>query len=83
MDLMDWTCSEDMIAMAIGRTAMLSLDSHLLIEAVNSAAMDLLAEIQDILNDHLLDDPECFEKIDALVSAFHRRGIEVYRHDFS
>ena len=82
MDLLDWNAPEDMIAMAIGRTAMLSLNCDLLIEAVDSAAMDLLTEIQEILNDDLLDDSECFHKIEALVSAFHKRGIEVSRHDF-
>lgn len=82
LDLMDWTAPKDMIAMAIGRAAMDNLDSHLLIETVNSAAMDLIMEIQEILNDHLLEDPERFQQIDSIVSAFRQRGIDVYRHDF-
>lgn len=79
---MEWCASEDLIAMAIGRTAMMSLNYDRMIEAVDSVAMDLVEEILELLNDHMLDDWECFHEIDSIVSAFRQRGIDVYRHDF-
>lgn len=47
-----------------------------------SEAVKLIAEIQGILNDETLEDPECFRRIDAIVDAFHDRGISVNRHDW-
>lgn len=79
---MKWTVSEELIAQAIGQAAMACLEPEALVQAVNSAALELLEGIREILNDDTLDDPECFYKIEAIVSAFHRRGIDVSRHDF-
>ena len=52
----------------------------LLAEQVNTEAILLLKEIQSILDDETLDDPECFYRIDAIVSVFHRAGLETTRH---
>lgn len=79
---MDWTVSESLTALTIGRAAMDCMDRETLARAVNSPILELLEEIREILNDEGLDDPECFHRIDALVSAFRRRGVEVSRHDF-
>lgn len=79
---MEWTVSESLAVQAIGRAAMGCMDRDALVKAVNSEALALLKEIRGILDDGSLDDPECFAKIDALVSAFHRRGVPVSRHDF-
>lgn len=54
---------------------------RLLLE-LNSEAVGILHEIQTILDDETLNDPECFYKIDAIVSAFHAHGIDTSRHDF-
>ena len=43
-------------------------------------ALDLIAEIKEILNDTSLDDPACFARVDALVDAFYRAGLPVDRH---
>lgn len=79
---MEWTVSESLAAHAIGRAAMDCMDREALAKAVNSAAVELLEEIREILNNGRLDDQTCFHRIDALVSAFQRRGIGVSRHDF-
>lgn len=79
---MEWTVSQSLTALTIGRAAMDCMDRETLAKAVNSPALELLEEIREILNDERLDDPECFHRIDALASAFRRRGVEVSRHDF-
>lgn len=79
---MEWTVSKSLTAQAIGRAAVECLDQDALVKAVDAAAVELLEEIRDVLNDEGLDDPTCFHRIDALVSAFGRRGMDVTRHDF-
>lgn len=79
---MEWTVSESLAALSIGRAVMDCMDREALAKAVNSPALELLEEIREILNDTQMDDPECFHRVDALVSAFRRRGVEVSRHDF-
>ena len=53
---------------------------QLFAEQVNTEAVLLLKEIQRILDDETLDDPECFYRIDAIVCAFHRAGLDTTRH---
>lgn len=55
-------------------------DPRLLAQKVDTDAGLLLREIQSILNDDTLDDPECFYRIDAIVMAFHRAGLSTNRH---
>ena len=43
-------------------------------------AVQLLRRIKEILDDEALDDPTCFQRIDAIVSAWHEAGLETYRH---
>lgn len=54
---------------------------HLLSE-LNQNALQLLEQNREILDDDSLDDPECFQKIEAIVVAFHRHGLPTVRHDF-
>lgn len=54
---------------------------RLLLE-LNSEAIKILQDIQAILDDETLDDPECFHKIEAIVSAFYAHGVDTFRHDF-
>lgn len=43
-------------------------------------AVQLLRRIKRILDDEALDDPTCFQRIDAIVSAWHEAGLETDRH---
>ena len=43
-------------------------------------AVQLLRRIKEILDDEALDDPTCFQRIDAIVSAWHEAGLETVRH---
>ncbi len=47
---------------------------------MESAAMELIEQIRDILNDNTLADPECFYRIEALVNAFADAGLYTTRH---
>lgn len=49
---------------------------------LNTEAMDLLSEIKAILDDDTVEDPECFLRIDEIVSAFWAKGIYTPRHDW-
>lgn len=59
-----------------------SLEPQEIRPLAESEAVKLIAEIQGILNDEALEDPECFRRIDAIVDTFHARGIPVNRHDW-
>ena len=43
-------------------------------------AVQLLRRITEILDDEAPDDPTCFQRIDAIVSAWHEAGLETGRH---
>ena len=43
-------------------------------------AVQLLRRIKEILDDEALDDPTCFQRIDAIVSAWHEAGLSSDRH---
>ena len=43
-------------------------------------AVQLLRRIKEILDDEALDEPTCFQRIDAIVSAWHEAGLETDRH---
>ena len=48
--------------------------------AMDSAALETLRAIRDILEDDTLEDPECVQRIDAILSAFYLKlGAEVHR----
>ena len=79
---MESTLPEQLIAMAIGREVLAHLDARDLVRAAQSEAIDLLEEVRQILDDDTLDDPECFQKIEAIVAAFRRQGLSTARHDF-
>ena len=49
---------------------------------LNAEAMDLISEIKAILDDDTVEDPECFLRIDEIVSAFWAKGIYTPRHDW-
>lgn len=47
-----------------------------------SKAAKLISDIKTILDDEALDDPQCFQRIDAIVDMFHAAGLNVTRHDW-
>lgn len=77
--------SEALCAQAIGREMLKfarSYQEHTLARQVNTDAVLLLGEIQKVLDDTTLSDPECFLRIDAIVQLFQDRGLSTTRHDF-
>ena len=43
----------------------------------------IIAEIQEVVSDNTLDDPECFWKVEKIVCTLEKRGICCGgRHDF-
>lgn len=77
------TVEERLCAQAIGwdflRYAK-QYDIHDLARQVDSDAVALIKEIKTILDDHTLDDPDCFLRVDAIVRSFHVRGLSTDRH---
>ena len=50
---------------------------------VRDRCVEILQQIRCIIADESLDDPECFQKIEAIVCEFERNGIGCgHRHDF-
>lgn len=48
---------------------------------VDSEAVRVLSEIKQVLDDPSLNDPECFDRIDAIVDAFYQAGLSTHRHE--
>ncbi len=51
-------------------------------DEIEGDALCILEKIRTVLNDDTLDDPECFERIDAIVRIFYANGISTDRHDW-
>ena len=47
---------------------------------IESETMDLLSQIMAALEDESLDDPECVQRIDAIIEAFGGKGVYISRH---
>lgn len=45
-------------------------------------AIEVLEEIRRVLNDDSLEDPECFQRIEAILTALENAGIFTSRHDW-
>lgn len=77
--------SRAMYENAIGKLVVDCLESLETVELpalAESGALKLIAELQALLDDDGLEDPECFRRIDALVDAFHARNVPTHRHDW-
>lgn len=48
---------------------------------VDSEAVRILSEIKKVLDNKSLDDPECFDRIEAIVNIFFRAGLSTRRHE--
>ena len=80
---MDEQTAKQLCANAIGEQVMLYLDTLMEGEVAalaESQALSLINQIREILDDQTLDDPTCFQRIDAIVSAWHEAGLETDRH---
>ena len=75
---------KQMYAKAIGELALSNLEKqgYPMVEEIESHAITLISQIQDILNDETLDDPDCFRRIEAVVELFHENGLSTARHDW-
>ncbi len=75
---------KQMYAKAIGELALDYLESQgcPAADIVESRAVAALSQIREILNDENLNDPDCFERIEAVVDAFYDAGIGTSRHDW-
>lgn len=79
------TVPEVLYAKAIGKQVldfMQSGEAQKFAEEANIEAALILEKIRVILDDPSLDDPECFQKIEAIVDTFHDAGISTARHDW-
>ena len=80
---MDELTAKQLCANAIGEQVMLYLDTLMEGEVAALAerhALSLISQIREILDDQALDDPTCFQRIDAIVDAFLASGIPTQRH---
>ena len=84
---MSLSIAESLYAQILGRELLNHLkdeESNVLqrIKELDSKAVQILEEIRAILDDDTIDDPECFERIDRLVSLYNRNDIGTVRHDW-
>ncbi len=80
------TTQEELAAEAIGLEAMRYLRGSETIQKIaretETKALEVLEEIRRVLNDDSLEDPQCFQRIDAIVRVLGDHGIYTRRHDW-
>ncbi len=82
---MEFSIHDELYARAIGWQVLEYLRREHPGEAakeIEGDALRVLEKIRTILNDHTLDDPDCFQRIDLIVQTFYANGIRTDRHDF-
>lgn len=80
---MDELTAKQLCANAIGNYIITYLDclsDEAIAHMTELCAVQLLRRIKEILDDEALDEPTCFQRIDAIVSAWHEAGLETDRH---
>ena len=80
---MDELTAKQLCANAIGNYIITYLDclsDEAIAHMTELCAVQLLRRIKEILDDEALDDPTCFQRIDAIVSVWHEAGLETDRH---
>lgn len=86
MNDMELTAQEELAAKAIGLEAMRYLKQTETIRKIaretEKHAIETLEEIRRVLNDDSVDDPECFQRIEAIICAMESGGLHINRHDF-
>lgn len=77
---------EALVAQAIGREVLRYLRQEeplkRIAEESESKAVQVLREIQAVLDDDTPEDPECFQRIDAIVDLYNDHHMYTPRHDF-
>lgn len=56
-----------------------TVDNEALARLAELEAVKLVCRIREALDDPTLKDGECFQRIDAIVSAFHHAGLSTQR----
>ncbi len=86
MEEVTLTAQEELAAEAIGLEAMRYLKQTETIRRIaqetEKKAIEVLEEIRRVLNDDSLEDPECFQRIEAILTALENAGIFTSRHDW-
>ncbi len=83
---MEFTTREELAAEAIGLEVMRYLKQEETVKRIaaetESRALRALEGIRRILNDDALEDPECFQRMESILTALEEAGISTTRHDF-
>lgn len=86
MEEVKLTAQEELAAQAIGLEAMRYLKQTETIRSIaretEKKAIEVLEEIRRVLDDDSLEDPECFQRIEAILTALENAGIFTSRHDW-
>lgn len=86
MEEVKLTAQEELAAEAIGLEVMRYLKREEVIQGIaretEKTAIEAPEEIRRVLNDDSLEDPECFFRIDAIVTALDNHGMYTHRHDW-
>lgn len=81
-----FSAQDDLTAYSIGSLVLSHIKQDEVLREVLSAAesnaMRILNEIQEALDDDTLDDPECFKRIEAILTVLENHGITSLRHDW-
>ena len=76
---------EELTALVIGQAFLNQMKNHGVMQdilaAVDSHAMLILEEIVRTLDDETLDDPECFQKIEKILTVLESNWLGSTRHD--
>ena len=76
---------EELTALVIGQAFLNQMKNHGVMQdilaAVDSHAMRILEEIVRTLGDETLDDPECFQKIEKILTVLESNWLGSTRHD--
>ena len=83
---MKQTVKKKLAAQAIGLEILNYLAAENCIKTIfsetESKAMQILEEIRCVLDDEALNDRECFQRIESIVSVFEANGLDTTRHDW-
>lgn len=86
MEEFELTAQEELAAEAIGLEVMRYLKREETVKRIvaeaDSKAMRALEGIRQILSDDSLEDPECFQRIESILTALEDVGIFTARHDW-
>ena len=82
----EWSVLERLMAQAIGYEVIKFLKEEgrleTLFQTAESEAVQALEEIRRVLDDDTAEDPNCFWRIERIVTEFESRGLGTARHDW-